>query len=132
MFSPHSCELIRLELLDYMGSLCLHVYMLSCFSRAQPFATLWTVACQAPLSMEFSRQKYWEGCHALLQGIFLTQELNLSLLCLPYWQVRSLPLVPPGKPMLSFVRKFCVILIHVRGSAALPPHHHLVLSGFAY
>ena len=25
----------------------------------QLFATLWTVACQAPLSMEFSRQEYW-------------------------------------------------------------------------
>ena len=27
----------------------------------QPFATPWTVACQAPLSMEFSRQKFWSG-----------------------------------------------------------------------
>ena len=25
------------------------------------FATPWTVACQAPLSVEFSRQKYWSG-----------------------------------------------------------------------
>ena len=25
------------------------------------FATLWTVACQAPLSMGFSRQEYWNG-----------------------------------------------------------------------
>ena len=25
------------------------------------FATLWTVACQSPLSMEFSRQEYWSG-----------------------------------------------------------------------
>ena len=24
-------------------------------------ATVWTVACQAPLSMEFSRQEYWSG-----------------------------------------------------------------------
>ena len=24
-------------------------------------ATLWTVACQAPLSMGFSRQEYWSG-----------------------------------------------------------------------
>ena len=24
-------------------------------------ATLWTVACQPPLSMEFSRQEYWTG-----------------------------------------------------------------------
>ena len=30
--------------------------MLSCFSCVQLFAT---VVCQAPLSMEFSRQKYW-------------------------------------------------------------------------
>ena len=28
----------------------------------------------APLSMGFSRQEYWHGCHFLLQGIFLTQE----------------------------------------------------------
>ena len=25
------------------------------------FETPWTVACQAPLSMEFSRQEYWSG-----------------------------------------------------------------------
>ena len=37
------------------------------------------------------------GCHALLQGIFLTQVLNLGLLCLLHWQAGSLPLVPPGK-----------------------------------
>ena len=33
--------------------------MLSCFSHVQFFATLRTVAWQAPLSMEFSRQEYW-------------------------------------------------------------------------
>ena len=46
------------------------------------FATLWTVACQAPLSMGFSKQEYWSGCHALLQGIFPAQGLNPHLLCL--------------------------------------------------
>ena len=30
-------------------------------SRAQLFVTLWTVAYQAPPSMEFSRQEYWSG-----------------------------------------------------------------------
>ena len=30
-------------------------------SRVQLFATPWTVACQAHLSMEFSRQEYWSG-----------------------------------------------------------------------
>ena len=40
----------------------------------------WTAAHQAPLSMGFSRQKNTEvGCHALLQQIFPTQGLNLSL-----------------------------------------------------
>ena len=30
-------------------------------SRVQLFATLWTVAHQAPPSMGFSRQEYWSG-----------------------------------------------------------------------
>ena len=35
--------------------------VLSHFSCVQLFLTLWTVALQAPLSMEFSRQEYWSG-----------------------------------------------------------------------
>ena len=35
--------------------------MLSHFSCVQLCATLWTVARQTPLSMEFSRQDYWSG-----------------------------------------------------------------------
>ena len=46
------------------------------------FVTQWTIAHQAPLSMEFSRQEYWSDCHYLLQGIFPTQGLNLHLLYL--------------------------------------------------
>ena len=38
------------------------------------------------------------GCHALLQGIFLTHGSNLRVLYLLHWQVGSLPLVPPEKP----------------------------------
>ena len=77
-------------------------YMLSYFGHVQLFVTLWTVAFQAPLSMGFSRWEYWSGCHALLlQGIFLTQGSNPSLLCLLQWQAGSLPLVPPAKPKLQ-------------------------------
>ena len=36
-------------------------HVLSHFSRVQLFATLWTVARQAPLSMGSSRQEYWSG-----------------------------------------------------------------------
>ena len=32
---------------------------ISSFSHVQFFATPWTVACQAPLSIGFSRQEYW-------------------------------------------------------------------------
>ena len=37
------------------------VCILSCFSSAWLFATPWTIACQAPLSMGFSSQEYWSG-----------------------------------------------------------------------
>ena len=49
--------------------------------------------------MGFSRQEYWSGLHALLQEIFLIQELNRHLLCLLLWQVGSLSLAPPGKTL---------------------------------
>ena len=35
--------------------------MLSRFSGVRLHETLWTVVCQAPLSMGFSRQEYWSG-----------------------------------------------------------------------
>ena len=56
--------------------------VLSCFSRAQLFATLRTATLNllAPLSMEFSGQEYWNGLNFLLQRIFPTQESNLSLM----------------------------------------------------
>ena len=31
------------------------------FSRVLLFVTPWTINCQAPLSMRFSRQEYWSG-----------------------------------------------------------------------
>ena len=41
------------------------VQLLSC---VQLFATPWTVTCQAPLSMRFSRQEYWSGLPLPLPG----------------------------------------------------------------
>ena len=42
-------------------ALCMHVCVLSHFSCVHLFAAFQTVAHQAPLSMEFSRQEYWSG-----------------------------------------------------------------------
>ena len=39
----------------------MHACVLRCFSHARLFVTLRTIACQAPLSMGFSRQEYWSG-----------------------------------------------------------------------
>ena len=49
-------------------------------SRAQLFATPWTVARQAPLSMRFPRQEYWSGLPFPPPGVFPTQGSNLPKL----------------------------------------------------
>ena len=46
-------------------------------SRVWLFATPWTAACQASLSMEFSRQEYC-SCHFLLQGIAISSSRGSS------------------------------------------------------
>ena len=70
--------------------------VLICFSCVQVFATLWTVARQAPLSMDSPGISTKVGCHVLFQGIFTTQGLKPCLLCLLHWKAGSLPLAPPG------------------------------------
>ena len=83
---------------------CMHACSLN---HVQPFAVLWTIACQIPLSMGFPRntpvvlQNTGEGCHFLLQGIFLTQGSNPGLL---HWQADSLPLYHLGSPSQHIYR----------------------------
>ena len=52
---------LRLQLLCVCVYVCVcmwvHVLIASVMSNS--YVTTWTVACQAPLSMEFSRQEYW-------------------------------------------------------------------------
>ena len=51
--------------------------MLSHFSDVQLFATLWTVTCQALLSIVFSRQEYWTGLPCPLPGDLPDTEIEL-------------------------------------------------------
>ena len=46
--------------------------VLYCSVVSDSFATPWTIACQAPLSMGFPRPEYWSGLPFLLQWIFPT------------------------------------------------------------
>ena len=73
------------------------------FSPVELFAILWTAAQQAPLSMGFSRQEYWNRLPIpFSRGLFPIQGSNPHLLRLLNWQAGSLPLVPPGKPKVTF------------------------------
>ena len=86
---------------------------LSHFSRVQLFGTLWTVACQAPLSMGFSRQEYWSGCHFFLRavGIFKLKSWRElfypSPFFLPYLNCPSLPPKTMSKQLGYLGRREC-------------------------
>ena len=64
-------------------------------SHAQLFANPWAVVCQAPLSMEFSRQEYSSGLPFPSPGDLPNSWIKP---CYPTLQVDSLPSEPPGKP----------------------------------
>ena len=65
------------------------------------FVTPWTVACQAPLCLEFSRQEYCTELPFPSQGDLPTQGSNTSFLYPLHWQEDPLPLAPPGKPTFT-------------------------------
>ena len=60
--------------------------------------TPWTVACQAPLYMEFSRQEYWSGFPFLSPGDLPDTRIKPGS---PALQADSLLSEPPGKPQLK-------------------------------
>ena len=57
--------------------------VLSRFSCVRLFATPWTVACQAPLSMGFSRQEYWSGLPCPPPGDLPNPGIELTSLASP-------------------------------------------------
>ena len=71
--------------------------VLSCFSHAQLFATLWTVAHQAPLCTGFSRQEYWSGLPYPFSGDLPDPGIEPASPVSPALQVDSLPTEPLGK-----------------------------------
>ena len=66
--------------------------MLTLFSHAQLFVTLWTVARQAPLSMGFSRQEYWGGLPFPPPGDLPNPGMYSMSAVAPTLQADSLPL----------------------------------------
>ena len=60
-------------------------------------AVLWTVACQAPLSMGFSRQEYWSGLPFPFPGDLSHPEIEPKS---PALAGGFFTTEPPGKPLL--------------------------------
>ena len=60
------------------------------------FVTLWTIAHQAPLSMDFPDENAGVGCHFLLLGSFLTEDWT----CISCIAGGFFTAEPPGKPEL--------------------------------
>ena len=78
------------------------VKVLSC---VRLFAIRWTIAYQAPLSMELSRQEYWSGLPFPSQGELPNLGIEPGS---PTWQADTLPTEPPG--LLHFLN---VVAIHL-------------------
>ena len=69
------------------------------------FVTPWTVARQAPLSMGFSRQKYWSGTSFPSPGDLPNLGIKPRS---PVFQADSLPLEPPGKSLALLIYPACL------------------------
>ena len=68
-------------------------------SLVQLFATPWTVAQQAPPSMEFSRQEYWSGLPFPSPGVLPDLGIEPGS---PALQEDALLSEPSRKPQVSF------------------------------
>ena len=71
------------------------LYRIMLVSHAQLFATLWTVALQAPLTMGFARQEYWSELPFPSAGDLPKPGIKPGF---PASQADSLPAEPPGNP----------------------------------
>ena len=67
-------------------------------SRVWLFATLWTVARQAPLSMGFSRQEYWRGLPFPPPGDLPSPGIEPAFPASPASASWFFTTEPPGKP----------------------------------
>ena len=86
--------------------------LLSCFSHVRLFATLWTVAHQAPLSMGFSRQEYWSGLPCPPLGGLPNPGIEPHFLCPLHWQVGFYHQRHLGSPVLIIQQYDSVIYMY--------------------
>ena len=81
-----------------MSLLCEEAVLYHVLSRVPLFVTPWTVACQVPLSMEFSSQEYWSGLSFPAPGDLPHTGIEPMSLVSPALADRFFTTAPPGKP----------------------------------
>ena len=74
-------------------------------SRVQLFVTPWTVACQAPLSMGFSRQEYWSGLPFPSPGDLPDPGIKPRS---PALEADALTSEPPGNHFFTYIHFVCM------------------------
>ena len=87
-----------------------HVHVLSCSVVSKLFVTPWTVAHQAPRSMEFSRQEYWSRLPCPSQGDLPDLGIKLPSLASAPLAGRLFITAPPGKPHFR-IHRCCYMYI---------------------
>ena len=98
-------------------------------SPVRLFPTPWTIACQAPLSMGFSRQEYWSGLPFPTSGDLPHPGIEPASLASPPLAGGFFSIVPQGKPKLGKIRSdqscptLCNRMNH--STPGLPVHHQL-------
>ena len=80
-----------------------------CSVMSNSFATLWTVASQAHLSMKFSRQEHWSGLPFLPPGDLPHPRIKPTSLTSPASAGGFFTTMPPGKPC-GFIYSKIIIL----------------------
>ena len=78
------------------------MYCAQLLSCVQLFVTLWTIACQAPLSIGFSSQEYWSGLPFLPPGDLPDPGIEPMSLVSPALAGGFFTTLPPGKPKILF------------------------------
>ena len=70
------------------------------------FVAPWTIACQAPLSVGFSRQEYWSGLPFPSPGDLLDLGIKPKSLVSPALADGFFTTMPPGKPLYRYTEMY--------------------------
>ena len=92
-----------------------YIYIHICtqlISHFQVFKNPWTVACQAPLSMEFSRQEHWSGMPMSTSGDLPNPGMEPWGLASPALVGRLFTTVPPEEPTYMYTNPYICISIY--------------------